>query len=60
MREAAKNGKHALTSKSGVTHLGDVFSKSPFADQLPTLGNNQEIVDASSSTNDQEVELSIG
>ncbi|XP_030537203.1 uncharacterized protein LOC115745765 isoform X2 [Rhodamnia argentea] len=59
MREAANNGKHAATSKSGVTHLGDVFSKSPFADQLPTLGNNQEIVDASSRTNDQEEELSI-
>ncbi|XP_056172562.1 uncharacterized protein LOC115672298 isoform X1 [Syzygium oleosum] len=59
MREAANKGKHAATSKSGVTHLEDVFSKSPFADQLPTLRNNQETVDPSSSTNDQEVELSI-
>ncbi|KAF8042060.1 hypothetical protein BT93_A0606 [Corymbia citriodora subsp. variegata] len=59
MREAANKGKHVATSKSGVTHLEDVFSKSPFAHQVSTHGDNQEIVDPSSGTNDQEVELSI-
>lgn len=59
MREAENKGKHSATSKSDVTHLEDVFSKPPFVDQLPTLRNNQEIVDPSSGTDDQEVELSI-